>query len=101
MFHAECFAPIICDPSQSITSSVYSLRRVNGAKDSLIALNIETLCFREKKKLDVFDFTDCCVVSITIIYAPVNQICLWQVCCCLLSLMHLYLKLRVTLENLN
>ena len=34
----------------------------NGAKNFLIALNIEKWCFREKNKLEVFDFKTIMIV---------------------------------------
>ena len=49
-----------------------SIRRV-GAKHSFIVSNIETLCFREKCELQVFEFKNRGDCSMNVTYAPVNQ----------------------------
>ena len=46
--------------------------RESGAKHSLIALKIETWCFRETKTLELFEFKQCYDFCFNIIYVPVN-----------------------------
>ena len=46
---------------------------IHGAKHSSIALNIEKLCFREKRKLEVFDFKTSDDFSVNINWGSADQ----------------------------